>query len=321
MPATALAVLEILRHHQVPITGRPGGGRRPVEGGRSADLRPPRQPGAEVTVAHSETRDVVARDAGGRDPGRAPWASRDSSARSTSTARAPWSSTAASTSPTDGVVGDVDFDARAAHRGGHHPGSRWRRPGHHDHAPGPGGHRRGAPGGVSLPSLTDADGGPRHRAPARGAAAGRRRPGGEHPGRRRRLRWRRDPAPRPGRPVRAARRDPDPDHRPAGGQRVARGPQPRRDALADRRLVRARRDPGRADRRLPVRRRPTRRADPAHRRVPAGVGGLAPPPTAAVRRARPADLHRHRCRLRVRLGPGRLGRTDHGALLPGRRAA
>ncbi len=70
VPATALAVLEILRHHQVPIAGR-----RVVVVGRSKVVGQPTAAllanhGAEVTVAHSETRDVVAETQAGRDPGR-----------------------------------------------------------------------------------------------------------------------------------------------------------------------------------------------------------------------------------------------------------
>ncbi|RPH35338.1 MAG: bifunctional 5,10-methylene-tetrahydrofolate dehydrogenase/5,10-methylene-tetrahydrofolate cyclohydrolase, partial [Chloroflexi bacterium] len=60
VPATAVAVLEILQHHQVPITGR-----RVVVVGRSKVVGQPTAAllanhGADVTVAHSETEDVVA---------------------------------------------------------------------------------------------------------------------------------------------------------------------------------------------------------------------------------------------------------------------
>ncbi len=60
VPATAVAVLEILRHYQVPITGR-----RVVVVGRSKVVGQPTAAllanhRAEVTVAHSETEDVVA---------------------------------------------------------------------------------------------------------------------------------------------------------------------------------------------------------------------------------------------------------------------
>jgi methylenetetrahydrofolate dehydrogenase (NADP+) / methenyltetrahydrofolate cyclohydrolase len=60
VPATALAVLEILQHHQVPLTGR-----RVVVVGRSKVVGQPTAAllanhGAEVAVAHSETEDVVA---------------------------------------------------------------------------------------------------------------------------------------------------------------------------------------------------------------------------------------------------------------------
>jgi methylenetetrahydrofolate dehydrogenase (NADP+) / methenyltetrahydrofolate cyclohydrolase len=60
VPATALAVLEILQHHQVPLAGR-----RVVVVGRSKVVGQPTAAllanhGAEVAVAHSETEDVVA---------------------------------------------------------------------------------------------------------------------------------------------------------------------------------------------------------------------------------------------------------------------
>ena len=60
VPATAVAVLEILQHHQVPITRR-----RVVVVGRSRVVGQPTAAlltnhGADVTVAHSETEDVVA---------------------------------------------------------------------------------------------------------------------------------------------------------------------------------------------------------------------------------------------------------------------
>ena len=60
VPATAVAVLEILEHHQIPIIGR-----RVVVVGRSKVVGQPTAAllanhGAEVTVAHSETEDVVA---------------------------------------------------------------------------------------------------------------------------------------------------------------------------------------------------------------------------------------------------------------------
>lgn len=60
VPATALAVLEILQYHQVPLTGR-----RVVVVGRSKVVGRPTAAlltnhGAEVAVAHSETEDIVA---------------------------------------------------------------------------------------------------------------------------------------------------------------------------------------------------------------------------------------------------------------------
>ncbi len=60
VPATAVAVVEILEHHQVPISGRRVVvvGRSKVVGQPTAALLTNR--GADVTVAHSETEDVVA---------------------------------------------------------------------------------------------------------------------------------------------------------------------------------------------------------------------------------------------------------------------
>ena len=162
MPATAVAVLEILQHHQVPITGR-----RVVVVGRSKVVGQPTAAllanhGAEVTVAHSETEDVVAETqqaeilvvAVGKPGLIGPeHVQRPDGGRGLRHQRHP------------GRGGRRrGLRRRAAHGGGHHPGPRRRRTGDHDHAPGPGGHRRRAPGGISLPRLTDTDGGPRHRA-------------------------------------------------------------------------------------------------------------------------------------------------------------
>ena len=115
LPCTPHGVQQLLVRNGIEIAGQHVVivGRSDIVGKPLADharRNAARAPTPPSRVCHSRTPDLAAITRHGRHPGRRHRPARSSSPPTWSS-RAPWSSTSASTAPTRGLVGDVDFDA------------------------------------------------------------------------------------------------------------------------------------------------------------------------------------------------------------------